>query len=106
MKLIGGGNVWVMHKDGKGFARLYWWTDEPDSVYLSDLSVSDEYRNSGIGTELQEIREEIGRKRGTKWYRLWVEKGTWMRKWYARRGYTYWKKMSDDVNNMWLKKRL
>lgn len=103
-----GGNIWIMHKDGIAFAKLYWWTDEPNSVYLSDLSVNDECRKLGIGKELQEIREYIGRERGAVWSKLWVGKKTWMRKWYGRRGYNYWKKMEDDdgLDFIWLRKKL
>lgn len=74
------------------------------TILLSDLHVSEAYRLNGIGLALQELREKIGRDRGCTRSCLWVERDSWMRGWYERRGYQYLCRYSDD--HVWLKKKL
>lgn len=41
---------------------------------------------------------------GAKVACLWAEKGSWMHKWYERRGYKDYKEY--DENHIWMKKNL
>lgn len=99
-----GDEVLIMEKSGLAFARAYWFNDDEKSIYLNWLSVSESARKQGIGTELQIIREEIGRKIGASCAYLQVEKDTWMHNWYKRRGYKDYKR--DDNGLIWMKKSL
>ena len=96
----------IMEKSGKAFARVYWYLDDSNSIYLDSLSVSEVYRRKGLGTKLQEMREDIGRLRSAKYSYLWVEKGSWMEEWYKRRGYSYYKEYEDLNNHVWMRKEL
>ena len=95
-----------MEKSGKGFARVYWYLDDPTSIYLDSLGVIESYRNNGLGRRLQEMREEIGRTKGATHSYLFVLKGSWMEEWYKRRGYSYYKEYELLENNIWMVKEL
>jgi len=101
-----GFSILIMGKKGECFARLYQYDDEKDVVYLDWLSVDENSRKQGVGTELQKIREEIGRKLGATTSCLWVKKDTWMYNWYKRRGYEDWKDNKNEDNAIWMKKTL
>lgn len=74
--------------DGVAEASVYWYIDDSSTVYLANLLVNPNYRNKGIGKQLQEIREQIGKDLNAKTSCLWVKKESWMFKWYQRRGYS------------------
>lgn len=101
-----GSSILIMEKRGKAFARLYWYHDDNTTVYLDGLSVDSKSQRQGIGTELQKIRESIGRSMGATISCLWVRKNTWMHAWYKRRGYTDWMNNENEKNTVWMKKPL
>jgi len=101
-----GKSILIMRKDGLAFARIYWFNDDNTTVYLDWLSVYETIRNCGVGTDLQEIREKIGKSMGAKYSCLWVKKDTWMREWYEKRGYEYWKEYKNEENAIWMQKAI
>jgi len=102
-----GFEVLIMGKTGNCFARAYWYHDDKDSVYLNWLTVSPESRNHGIATELQNIREEIGRKIGAKCAYLQAENESWMQSWYKRRGYLIADdNLPNEDNLVWMQKEI
>lgn len=82
-----GQSFFVMTKDGKGFFRLYIDKEEPSILTLCDLSVEDSARESGLGTKLLYLAEELCMKAGFDTLELSVEKDSWMQKWYLRNGF-------------------
>lgn len=96
-------SISIMETSGLAFARGYYYNNDSKTFYLDQLSVSLDFRNNGIGTKLQEVREEIAKEKGFKYTMLWVKKGTWMRKWYKRRGYKYYAPYKDE-KAVWLRK--
>jgi GNAT superfamily N-acetyltransferase len=102
-----GFEVLIMGKTGNSFARAYWYHDDKDSVYLNWLTVSQESRKQGIATELQKIREEIGRKIGAKCAYLQAENQSWMQSWYLRRGYLIADDNQPNEDNLvWMRKEI
>jgi len=101
-----GYSIFIMDKKGNAFARIYWYHDDLTAVYLDMLSVSVKIRRQGIGTELQEMREQIGRTLGATTSCLWVKEDTWMHDWYLRRGYEDWIKYEEEENSVWMRKSL
>ena len=99
-----GNEIVLMEKRGAAMARIYWYKDECSTVYLDWLSVSSDFRNHGVGTELQNIREKIGKSLGATCSKLLVEKSTWMHNWYKRRGYEDLEDYNDEW--IWMKKEL
>lgn len=98
--------VLIMERNGMAFARIYWCDDDKNSVYLNWLSVVPEIRNQGVATQLQEMREEIGRRLGYENAYLQVEEGSWMHEWYKRRGYKDCDGEEKQENLIWMNKLL
>ena len=91
---------------GRAYGCVYWYFEEPSIVYLSSLSVDVEYRKLGLGTDMQQTREDIGRQRGAKIARLAVYANTWMHSWYLRRGYVFEIADKSEEGLIWLSKDL
>ena len=100
-----GDEVFIMEKNGKGFGRVYWFNEDKTSAILCWLSVNEDERKKGLGTKLQEIREDIAKIIGATTTFLWVEKGSWMYEWYKRRGYEDYKDHEEE-DCIWMKKQL
>lgn len=101
-----GHGINIMEKYGFGFCRIYWYNDDETTVYLDFLSVSECDRHKGLGTCMQELREEIGRILRATESCLWVVKGSWMHEWYQRRGYVDFIDHKTEENAIWMKKKL
>lgn len=99
-------SIIIMEHTGIAFAKVYWYDDDQITVYLSSLSVNLECRQQGIGLELQLIREEIGRLLKAEYSCLCVDKDSWMKEWYERRGYQFIKEDDDENQFIWLRKKL
>jgi len=99
-------SVMIMLRSGKAFARMYWYGDDNETVYLDYLSVNEGVRKQGIGTRLQFLREIIGIGLGFKYARLQVNKNSWMHDWYVRRRYEYLKDHEEYPDFVWMIKKL
>ena len=106
LKTDWGAYYMFMEKNGIAFGRAYIYKDQPDRIFLDSLSVEPKYRGNHYGTQMQVIREKLGKKKGCKYSFLYVKKGTWMVKWYKRRGYKYHSKVKDQTGKIWMKKKL
>ena len=98
--------LYIMEVEGKAYSRMYWFHDDPQSVYLNNLSVENNEREQGFGTKMQELREKIGIELGATQFFLWVKRGSWMHKWYTRRGYNDFSDYTDDDSMIWMIKLL
>lgn len=96
----------IMEKDGKAYGRMYWFHDDPTSVYLNNLSVEEHERGNNLGTKMQELREQIGIELGAHLSFLWVKRDSWMHDWYLRRGYKDFTDYVDDDSIIWMQKEL
>ena len=99
-----GTSVCIMHPDGHGFARVYWYDDDDTVAYFDMLSVSQSERKQGIGRNLLKEQESIAFCLGLRKGCLLVENGTWMKDWYIREGYSYY--MDGEENYVYLTKPL
>lgn len=95
----------IIKADGVAEASVYWYIDDSSTVYLANLLVNPNYRNKGIGKQLQEIREQIGKDLNANTSCLWVKNGTWMHQWYERRGYSNLKD-HEQKGFVWMSKPL
>lgn len=86
-------------------ASIYCYLDSNSAVILSSLKVEPDYRKKGIGTLLQEVREQIGRDVKATHCNLRVKKSSWMHDWYLRRGYIDFDKHGHR-GYIWMMKRL
>jgi GNAT superfamily N-acetyltransferase len=102
-----GFSIFLMEAGGIAFGRVYWYSDDKDTIYLEGLSVDANFRQSGIGNILLNKLEEIGRNsRPSKFICLWVEKDSWMHEWYKRHGYSDLKDHELEKNSIWMRKEL
>ena len=100
-----GVSIFIMEKNGNAMAHCYYYNDCQKVIYLDTLNVSEEYRRQGLGTKLQEIREDIGRSVEAKKSMLFVDKNSWMHEWYKRRGYIDEEKC-ENPDFIWMEKKL
>lgn len=88
---------------------LYIYEDDPGTVYIANLYVDTNVRNKGIGTLIMQICESIAIQLKASKQILFVQKNSWMQKWYSRLGY---KRIKDfnilpPLNNtVWMEKEI
>ena len=96
----------IMEQEGNAFGHAYIYKVNNSVIFLNMLSVSPEYRRQGIGTRLQELREQLGRDYGAKFSKLFVNKDSWVCEWYKRRGYDFNGFRHHLPNHVWMIKNL
>ena len=99
-------SIFIMESQGRAICRIYWYKDDDSTVYLNDLHVDRSFRRKGIGTKLQDLREEIGYLMGAKTSCLSVDSRSWMYEWYIRKGYQYYADREDRKGFVWMQKLL
>jgi len=96
------GSILVMEKNGKAFARTYWFSDDNSTIYFDWLSVDKSERGNGIATLLLNSHIEVAKELNVTTM-LWVKKETWMYEWYKRKGYVDYKDYEKESNAIWMK---
>lgn len=97
--------IYLFHKDEFSSGAIYWYYDDPLTVYLSSLYVVDGKRNMGIGTLTFQYLEKIALCVRPDCIRLLVQKLSWRNEWYKRFGYCDFLE-SEEENMMWMKKEI
>jgi N-acetylglutamate synthase-like GNAT family acetyltransferase len=101
-----GMSIIVMETEGNAYGRLYQYNDDTTTIYFEGISVSRDCRKQGIGSKVLGKLEEISENLGATTLYLWVEKDTWMNKWYQRCGYIDFKQHEQEETYIWMKKLL
>lgn len=96
-----GVSILVMEKNGKAFARTYWYYDDESTIYFDWLSVEKDMRRKGIATKLLNAHIDLAQMFKKKSV-LIVKKDSWMCKWYKRKGYKDFIEDKEDNGNIWL----
>ena len=96
----------IMEQEGNAFGHAYIYKVNNSVIFLNMLSVSPEYRRQGIGTKLQELREQLGRDYGAEFSKLFVNKDSWLCEWYKRRGYDFNGFRHHRPDHVWMIKNL
>ena len=96
----------IMEQEGNAFGYAYIYKVNNSVIFLDMLSVSPEYRRQGIGTKLQELREQLGRDYGAEFSKLFVNKDSWLCEWYKRRGYDFNGFRHHRPDHVWMIKNL
>lgn len=96
----------IMEQEGNAFGYAYIYKVNNSVIFLDMLSVSPEYRRQGIGTKLQELREQLGRDYGAEFSKLFVNKDSWLCEWYKRRGYDFNGFRHHLPDHVWMIKNL
>lgn len=88
----------------KATGYLYWYTDDLNNCYISDIKVLKIFRNKGYGTKLVNLLETKAKEYNFKTIYLWVLKDSWLFKWYEKLGYSIYK--NRDKNYIWMYKNI
>lgn len=78
---------------------LYSYSDEPDTMYLSEVYVNKLYRKRGYGNILLKHAKQLAKERGYKTMYLKVAENSWQEKWYKRNGFEF---VQNDIIQNWL----
>ena len=95
-----GGSVMVMEKSGRAFSRTYYFKNDP-AIFFEWLSVNEDCRGMGIASKLLDGHINIAKLYSLESF-LYVKKGTWVKKWYEKKGYRYHKDFEDDIAYAWM----
>lgn len=95
--------IWI--KSDNASSSLYFYNDDNESIYISNLIVKNKFRNNKLGTKLLELTENIGILLNAINAYLWVDKNSWLHDWYKRKGYSDFQKHERD-GYVWMKKQL
>lgn len=101
-----GNCIRLMEKLGRAYATMYWYRDDKETMYFSDLNVSPEFRQLGIGNELLSICENIGRNMGFTKSFLSVKDNTFVKEMYERKLYQFLTNDQDKKGHVWMIKKL
>ena len=80
---------------------LYSYSDEPKTIYLSNVEVKRKHRKHGYGNILLKHAKQLAKERGYESMYLKVAENTWQEKWYKRNGFYFF--VDDVINWIWLK---
>ena len=101
------GDVWhVNSSDGSFRFAIYRYDDDPDTVYLSNVFVSEENRGKGYGNCILDAADNVAKEKGAKTIGLKVKKGSFAHRWYGRHGFL---DLTDDEENpqfVWMTKNV
>lgn len=95
----------LMESQGRAFGSIYWYFDEPKSLYIDMISVSEESQQKGLGNFLLKTLEQICVvDLSAETISLWVFKDTWMKNWYDRHGYKEMELNDSEPGTVWMEK--
>lgn len=94
---------YMMAFDAGGFMELYWYKENP-KFCIQNLHVLPHARKNGVGNKLLEAAEANARGNGFDELYLFVDKDSWQKEWYERKGFEYHDDFEDDENVIWMVK--
>lgn len=101
-----GNSIHFMEKNGRAYARIYWYRDDMNTMYFDSLSVDPMYREMGIGSEILHMTEMIALTMNFSKMCLFVKESSIAMNMYKRRSYEYFKDHEDQKGYVWLMKEL
>lgn len=81
-----GGILYLTSIDKNYSASIYWYDDEPEILYLSNIHVVENQRKNGLGNNLLNSLQEICKTTGCKQIMLSCNK-SFVYGWYKRNGF-------------------
>ncbi len=87
---------------------IYWYGDDYDKCYLSNVKVYKKYRNQGFGNKLLQEAFELAKRYEFNTIQLKLEDMSWQQKWYERNGFKFlnFSKFDSKVIYVWMTKDL
>lgn len=82
---------------------LYYYNDDPETLYLANLFVDEKLRKNGLGNEIINYVFDYAKTNHYRSIILNVVKDSWVQKWYERKGFQYIEDCKDEyVGNVWM----
>lgn len=99
------GDVWYLRASDETFRfAIYRYDDDIDTIYLSNVFVSENNRGQGYGNVILSSTEKIANKMMASSICLKVKKGSFAHQWYKRHGYHNLTNDNKEPNYIWMKK--
>lgn len=95
--------IWIEDDSGLSRACIYWYKDDPEMIYLSNVEVNKTTQRKGLGRGLLKISEHLCKILGASSITLAVLRDSWVHSWYIREGYTDILEHTDK-NLIWMTK--
>lgn len=101
------GTVWYYDaEDGSFRFAVYQYDDDSDTLYFSNLFVSEDKRGQGTGNVILKQIDDIAKEKGVSTICLRVKKDSFVRSWYERNGYTYIEDDQEEPEFVWMNKQI
>ena len=101
------GKIWYVNSSDNAFRfAVYRYDDDLDTVYLSNVFVSEKRRGNGLGNVILNSAESIAKNMGAKTICLKAKKNSVVYDWYARHGYTDIEPDIEDADYEWMQKNI
>ena len=102
------GEVWYMTSDPKGIFRfaIYRYDDDRDTIYLSNVFVSEDHRKQGLGNTILNAADEVAKKLKANAICLKVKRDSFVHDWYERNGYTDLSIDEEEPEYIWMTKNI
>lgn len=102
-----GERLYYSNQDNSIRFALYYYDDDKSTIYFSNLFVDEKYRNKGVANKILDFAVKYGKKHNYKDIISNVAKGSWMQKWYERKGFEYYEDAEGEyAGNVWMIKKL
>ena len=95
---------WFREKSNKAVGAVYVYLDDKQSAYISNLSVFEDARNKGLGTEMLNYLIKFCQYNKYKQVFLRVINDSWMHEWYKRNGFYDWYDDNEYSEFIWMKR--
>lgn len=94
----------VYYKEKNNFFKfaLYYYDDDPKTVYLANVRVNENVRKNGYGNTILRFVFKYAKENNFENIILKVDKSSWVKSWYERNGFI---DLNDaDSNYIWMQK--
>ena len=102
------GEVWYMTSDPKGIFifrfAIYRYDDDRDTIYLSNVFVSEEHRKQGLGNTILNAADEVAKNLKANAICLKVLQDSFVHDWYERNGYADLSIDEEEPEYIWMSK--
>ena len=95
---------WFRSSSNAAVGAVYVYLDDPQSAYISNLSVLEDARNKGLGTEMLNYLVKFCKYNKFRQVFLRVIDDSWMHEWYRRNDFYDWYDDKECSEFVWMKR--
>ena len=94
----------------EGRFALYYYNDDKNNIFLSNVDIWEQYQGKGFGNELLQYAlnevKKINKNHNFKILFLYCKKDSFVHNWYRKFGFKDYKDYEKDSRYIWMKKKL